>query len=187
MPSPEWNENAAFEDWLGKLLKQSPFEIRRLLEDQRAHNFLITWSIFEAKCFDGFLREDNLETKASLLAADACFPNAELVEHARCFHERYQSKEKLRNLLHKVSSTSSMQTKLNAVLKREFESLGRMDLLFLAMCVTYRFRNNIFHGNKGVESWLKYGDLIWRCTQVMQICVTCQESANPSMSMREAA
>ncbi len=37
-----------------------------------------------------------------------------------------------------------------------------------ALCIIIRYRNNMFHGNKGVSSWLAYRQQINDCTCLMQ-------------------
>lgn len=61
--------NMKFEHWLGELLGQNEFEIRRLIQDPTALHFLIGWSLFESKCFDGFVKIGKLETFAARLVA----------------------------------------------------------------------------------------------------------------------
>lgn len=38
----------------------------------------------------------------------------------------------------------------------------------LVVVVVYRFKNNIFHGKKKVDSWMRYGEQIRLCTEFMQ-------------------
>jgi hypothetical protein len=45
----------SFEKWLGGLLGQDPQKAKRLLDDRTAFEFLLTWSLFESKCFGGYL------------------------------------------------------------------------------------------------------------------------------------
>ena len=47
----------------------------------------------------------------------------------------------------------------------------------MLLVVVYRFRNNIFHGNKGVDSWLQYRPQIEKCTNVMQHLITLRATA----------
>ena len=68
-----------------------------------------------------------------------------------------------------------------ALIKKSFTELSTADKLFFLVFVVYRYRNNIFHGNKGVQSWLQYRDQIRRCTQVMQALVTHAERSAPTM------
>lgn len=34
--------------------------------------------------------------------------------------------------------------------------------------IVYRYRNNMFHGNKGLESWLQFEEQIKDCITVMK-------------------
>ncbi len=60
----------AFEAWLADLLSQDELEVRALLRDPKALHFLITWSLFESKCFGGFLKLEALDSFASRLVAE---------------------------------------------------------------------------------------------------------------------
>lgn len=48
--------------------------------------------------------------------------------------------------------------------------------LKLILFVVYRFRNNIFHGNKGVNSWIQYTEQIRHCVQVMKVLISQYQS-----------
>ena len=50
--------------------------------------------------------------------------------------------------------------------------LSESDMIFMLVFVIYRFRNNIFHGNKGVGSWLQYKEQIKWCFTVMQLLIS---------------
>jgi hypothetical protein len=52
---------SSFQSWLGTLVGHSEFEVRRLLEDESALHFLVAWSLFESKCFAGFVKAKQIE------------------------------------------------------------------------------------------------------------------------------
>jgi hypothetical protein len=60
-----------FEHWLGELLGESEHEVAYLLKDETALRFLIAWSLFEAKCFDGFVKLDGLDAFACRLISES--------------------------------------------------------------------------------------------------------------------
>jgi len=62
--------------------------------------------------------------------------------------------------------------KLKAILSKDFEVLSADEIAFFTIFVVYRYRNNIFHGNKGVASWLKFQDQIKLCIKVMQTLIS---------------
>lgn len=61
------------------------------------------------------------------------------------------------------------------------------DMVFFVAFVVYRYRNNMFHGNKGIHSWLQYGEQIRLCTEAMQAFVSHAESMSPTISTLAAA
>lgn len=171
-----------FESWLGELFDQPEFEVRRLLEDKRALHFLIAWSLFESKCFNGFVKVDRIHQFSEEVAADEKFNKDKLVTVSIHFHNRYQDSKRLRNLLHGQRSVELTNT-----LAKPNSTLTNIEMVFLAVFVIYRFRNNMFHGNKGVDSWLNYGEQIALCTEVLQNLVSRSEAMETTMKTAEAA
>ena len=169
----------ALEEWLAELLGQSRPEVRRLLRDSSALHFLIVWSIFESKCFDGYVKIAGIEEFAARLESESYDSNA-IAEIASHFHARYQDRDRYRRLMH-----GTRCDKLDAVLERNLASARPGDAIFLVAVVAYRFRNNMFHGNKGVASWLRYKEQIHRCTDALQSFVSHAEALKPSL--RDAA
>lgn len=167
--------NSTFSSWLGTLLGHSEREINDLLDDESALQFLITWSIFESKCFHGRLKVGSIKYYADATAPS--INSSALQDDAEYFHSRYQNGIFFKNLIHESSIDSGMP----ALIKKSFTELSTADKLFFLVFVVYRYRNNIFHGNKGVQSWLQYRDQIRRCTQVMQALVTHAERSAPTM------
>lgn len=170
-----------FASWLGELFGQSEFEVRRLLEDKRALHFLVAWSLFESKCFHGFVKAEQIHQFAEEVATDAKFNKDKLVCASIHFHNRYQDNKRLQNLLHGQRSVV-----LKTTLAKPHSTLTNTEMVFLAVFVTYRFRNNMFHGNKGVDSWLNYGEQIALCTEVLQNLVSRSEAIETTMKTAEA-
>jgi len=166
----------SFEAWLAALLGEDVSEVTTLLRYKRALKFLIAWSLFESKCFKGFMRKADIESFAKRVSADKSFDQSEVAKIAKRFHERYQDKNRYRNLLHNDSCPE-----MESLLGKPFESLKSPEIVFLATFTVYRYRNNIFHGNKGVHSWLKFGVQIDQCTEVMKILVDHAEAKTPGL------
>ncbi len=51
--------------------------------------------------------------------------------------------------------------RMNALLGQPLDSFTTEDEVFFAAGVAYRFRNNMFHGNKGVHTWLRYSNILY--------------------------
>ncbi|UCE48372.1 MAG: hypothetical protein JSW47_22595 [Phycisphaerales bacterium] len=157
----------AFDQWFAKYLKQDPVEVKRLLNDKTATRFLIAWSLFESRCFEGFVKVDKFSEFANRVKDNDAFQKEDLLESGRHFHRRYQDKDRYNNLMHKQKNA-----KLESILSKQFDALSYYELVFMLLFVVYRYRNNIFHGNKGVESWLKYKEQINFCLRVMQSLIS---------------
>ena len=71
--------------------------------------------------------------------------------------------------------------KLAGVLSKAASAATKVERAFLTVFVVYRYRNNIFHGNKGVDSWLGYREQIDLCTEVMQSFIAHFEQDSPTL------
>ena len=156
-----------FDQWFADYLQQDQHQVERLLRDKTATRFLIAWSLFESRCFGGFVKVDELSAFANEVTENDAFRNEDFLEPGRHFHNRYQDKHRYKNLMHKQSSKE-----LEGILSTQFDTLSDYQLIFMLLFVVYRFRNNIFHGNKGVESWLQYKEQIGFCLKVMQSLIS---------------
>lgn len=165
-----------FERWLADLFGEAESEINLLLNDRSALHFLIVWSLFESKCFGGYMKIDHLNAFAAQLVKKESFDIKIVSGAAFHFHNRYQSAKRYKNLMHKQPSS-----RMIGLLNVPFDSLKPADIVFLASLVIYRFRNNIFHGNKGVNSWLKFKKQINLCTAAMQSFLSHAEAVEPSL------
>jgi hypothetical protein len=156
-----------FNKWFASYLGESELEVARLLQDATAVQFLITWSLLESKCFSGFLRKGDIARNARELTADGKLEVACLRLVGAHFHGRYQDKKLYNNLMHKERCTD-----LEEIFIKQFATLSTYELVYMVIYVVYRYRNNIFHGNKGVESWLHYRQQIRFCIDAMQVFIT---------------
>ncbi len=151
-----------FLKWLSEYLEADEKETKELLDNEMVRYFLIVWSIYEAKCFKGFVKVDKFNEFAKRIAEriDANRIN----DSAEYFHKRYQDKKKYQNLMHGKNQNSSF----DKILKKAYTNLTVEEKIFLLTFVTYRYRNNIFHGSKGISFWLKYDEQIKKCIYVLQ-------------------
>lgn len=160
-----------FEAWYADLLGEREIEVRRLMNDRGAVRFLIAWSLFESRCFKDSANEREIRDLSSRIVREG-FDDARLSEPMKHFHERYQDKSRLRHLLNK-----RLGEYLTELLGRPLGDLASSERVFVVLFVVFRFRNNIFHGTKGVQSWLQYGEQIRLCTEAMQAVITHVESS----------
>lgn len=163
-----------FATWLSQLFRQSEHQVNRLLEDESALHFLITWSLFESKCFEGFLKAESIAAYAKKESATLNLSDIRGI--GAHFHERYQNSRLFQNLMHKQKNE-----RLLSLLKESYADFTPEDVIFFLTFIIYRYRNNIFHGNKGVESWLQYREQIQLCIQAMQVMISHAEQVTPTM------
>lgn len=166
---------------LGSLLGQRSSEIERIMSDDTALQFLVAWSLFESKCCSGFAKIDKLKPYAERLASEQ-FASPVVDAIASAFHSRYQDRSRLKNLMHRQSS-APFERALNC----PFGLLSPEDRLFVVCVVAYRYRNNMFHGNKGVASWLGFRPQIRQCIGALQAFVSHEESLRPTMVVEAEA
>lgn len=171
-----------YSDWLSQLFNQSEFEVQRLLADGTAMQFLLAWSLFESKCFKSDLRSNKIADFASELASSNDMILDSLSIPAVHFHVRYQSPSKLANLMPSNRAQGWMVEEFKNLLAIPFDDLTKKQTIEFLSYVVYRFRNNIFHGSKGVQSWLQYREQIQLCVQALQVFVSYAEAKLPTMN-----
>lgn len=160
------NSGIMFEKWLATYLEQDQREINRLLNDKTATNFLITWSLFEARCFKGFATVPQFSSFTKKIIKAKSYKKSTFLKAGKHFHIRYQDKSRYNNLMYKQKSQH-----LKDIFLKKINELTDYEIIFMLIFVVYRFRNNIFHGNKGVNSWLQYKEQIELCLSVMQVLI----------------
>jgi hypothetical protein len=156
-----------FDQWFADYLQQDQLQIERLLRSKMATRFLIAWSLFESRSFEGFAKVNKFSAFANRVTDNNAFRKEDFLEPGRHFHVRYQDKQRYKNLMHEQKCPE-----LEGILSTQFEALSDYQLVFMLLFVVYRFRNNIFHGNKGVESWLRYKEQIGFCLRIMQSIIS---------------
>lgn len=171
-----------FEKWLAGLFGHDKADIALLLRSPTATQFLIAWSIFESKCFSGYVKFNEISDYSSRVVKEQKFDVKTVSESAAYFHKRYQDADLYRNLMHRQKSTA-----FDDLLSQDFRSLVPEDVVFLTIATIYRYRNNIFHGNKKVHAWLKFEPQIQRCTSMMQQFVNHAEVQTGSLKTPAAA
>jgi hypothetical protein len=148
--------------WLANYLKVPINKIEKIGEPNVA-GFLIVWTIFEQNSFEGFLKPKAIIPFAQK-HAEVLSPL--INQYAEYFHQRYQDPKKYKNLKHEDANAE-----IDNVLVKSYVNLTDYEKVLLTLYIVYRYRNNIFHGNKGVMSWLKYKNQIEMCVNVMTIII----------------
>ncbi|WP_152052421.1 hypothetical protein [Tautonia marina] len=165
---------ANFEQWLAGLLGQREYAAKQLLEDRTGLHFLIAWSLFESKCFSG-----NFEARKLLV--DGLLPDTSLDEQqslqrlGSLFHARYQDDQRLFALAPKEFTPQYLLEELRKLLQLPRQDLSAQNHRFICLFVASRVRNNMFHGMKGIDDWLRDKELIEQSTEALQVFVSAAE------------
>ena len=146
-------------NWLAKYCDTEIENIETYFKNENVTGFLIIWTFFEQKLFGGFLRYDDLESFSEKLIDKW---SKKLKKEFHYFFERYQDEGKFSNLIHKQAAKE-----IKVIRKKDIKDISEKEMLFFLSFVVYRYRNNIFHGNKGVDSWTKYKAEIEKCVSIM--------------------
>ena len=147
-------------NWLASYYEIGEDKIELYFKDEDVTGFLIVWTIFEQKLFKGFFKWHELkkyigpEFHASISGLEKEFTH---------FFDIYQDKIRFKNLIHGENEKEEIKNILN--LK---DTINDEDKLRLVLFVVYRYRNNIFHGNKSVSSWTRYKPEIGYCVNIMK-------------------
>ncbi len=152
--------------WISGFLKTTEKEAQKLLDNELARYFLIVWSIYEAKCFDGFVKIEKMKQFVDKI--EKSIDPKSIDNDSEYFHKRYRDKDKYRNLIYKEKYDSE---KFRKIIDKEYSDLTINEKIYLLAFVTYRYRNNIFHGSKGLESWLTFDEQIKKCIQILQVFI----------------
>lgn len=163
-------EDKLIKEWIcSKLNIKETFRLDSLYKNSFALNYLFVWTIFERKNFDSFMKVGKIEefAKQKINYIDI------LEEYFYHFYERYkigeEGNKKRKNLCHKSKCNGRCYTpcKFYQILKKEFGKISAEEKIYFLVYIVYRYRNNMFHGTKGLESWIRYKLEIERCIDIM--------------------
>lgn len=155
----------SFVKWFASYQNQDENAVKKLLEDRSAIYFLMTWSIFETVCFGNFMKYKDVEKLPKKVVERKGFDREVFDASIKHFHCRYQDKELYKNLIFEAKNDNE---KVKNILQKDLSQVCDHEAILLLTFVIYRYRNNIFHGNKGVSGWLKFTTEINHCSSCMQ-------------------
>lgn len=151
-------------NWLANYYDTSIVNIYDLLNSERATTFLLIWPIFENELFNGYCRKGLLASKIKDIVSVF---NDDIEKMAKHFHDRYHNNKRYyHNLIH-----NDKYDDFSSIISNEYETLDNESKLLMLLYIVFRYRNNIFHGNKGILSWTKYGKQIDYCIDFMTLCL----------------
>ena len=154
----EQNMNDVYK-WLSDYFEyDKPFD--EVLKDEKVTSFLLIWPIFEQKLFKEFATEKDICKVADKLGLN--YNKYGVEEIVKYFYDRYQDSKKRKHLMHKSKAPFFIN-----ILEKDYNVMSDKEKTELLLYVVFRYRNNIFHGNKGIKSWTQYSKEINYCMTVM--------------------
>lgn len=154
-------ESLNIKEWLAKQNNCGIGNIEEIYSSEIGIDFLLVWSLYENKCFNFYVNPGKFDDFSNI--NENIY--GELEEEINHFYERYRTKEnnfKNLGLKHKVE---------NEIIKilDDFDDETEANKIFFLLHVIYRFRNNMFHGEKLVYTWFsEYKTQIEHCITAMQ-------------------
>ena len=155
-------------DWLAHFYDTDTRNITSLLDCQIATTYLLIWPVMEQNLFSGFMKQDKIAETAERYVAH--YSEMKIEKDVKYFYDRYQDRRLYRNLKH-----GTYYTEIDEILRKNYNTITPVEKLQLMIFVVYRYRNNIFHGSKGIDSWLQFSDQIEKCISFMMKIVDCHE------------
>ena len=167
------NIESFVQSWLAEHFKTSEKEIDKLLKCQTATLYLLIWPVMEQRLFSGFMKQNEILNAAKKYSP--YYEQLSIDSDVEYFFYRYQKPNLYRHLKHGRYFCDT-----DKILKKEYYQLTSVEKLQLMFFVVYRYRNNIFHGSKGIESWIQYSEQIKKCIVFMTKIVDCQKKNFPT-------
>ena len=143
-------------NWLARYHQVNEQDFRNALKDEKATSYLLIWSIFEQRIFNGFMKVEIINNTSQKF--EKHYSSLDIDSIAQKFHTRYQNKEHYQHLIHSKDNIT-----FRSIINMPFENISEFEKLQMLFFIVYRYRNNIFHGNKKVLTWTKYTEQIEDC------------------------
>ena len=172
-------------------IEETKRSIEGAAKDPAAFWFLMVWNIFEKKCCAGDAGKNIKALSKSPAISDLFQQLPNLEQQFLFFYKRYsdekEGKTRLSNLFCKPKAKKLKEGTPKKDQKKEFSELiekykqngaltNEEKTDFLAQ-VVYRFRNNIFHVSKGLNTWERFKTEINNCRVI--IMSWCEHWAEP--------
>lgn len=157
--------------WLAKNLGTTIGNINDLYENPIGLDFLLIWTRFETINFQGFMKFNYCDDINRITTRCNIKISEEIDEIFSKFFQRYQRERRLLALCHKrinscLECRSCSYCKIRLILQKQEPT--DLEKVYFLVYVIYRYRNNMFHGNKGLDSWITtYEEQINDCIKVM--------------------
>lgn len=150
--------------WLAGHLGADASGIEAIFNESNARLFLFIWPVFEKEVFDRSVKLGKIESKTSdyLVSLDI----SELEDITKRFYRRYFNCSYYYNNL--INPDEKKYNKIiDGILRKGYNAIEPHEKLYFLFFVTYRYRNNIFHGNKDILNWDNNEEQIRDCITFM--------------------
>lgn len=149
-------------EWLAKTLSIDRWLVSETIRNQMATVFLLIWPILENKIFKNSMSHEQINRIAESILGK--IPKRELDEISSHFHKRYQDRRKYLKLINEQRYNWG---KIERIIEKPFYRVREDEKIVLMIFVTYRYRNNIFHGIKSIQQWNNFSNEIQQCIRFM--------------------
>lgn len=150
--------------WLAGHLGTDASGIEAIFNESNAKLFMFIWPVFEKEVFRKNMTINKIDGRSRMFKN--YHQKLDLECMTRRFHARYKScNEVYQQLINRESKNSDES--IERIFNEKYDDLLLCDKMKLLFFVTYRYRNNIFHGNKNILSWPDYKEQIRDCITFM--------------------
>lgn len=166
-------EKINIKEWIcSKLNIQDSDKLQSLYNDHFALNYLFVCTIFERTNFDKFMQVSKIKKIAK---SKKDFID-KLENEFNNFYNRYkisiEGNQKRKGLCNQEECNNSKCSYFNncnflKILKKSSNKITDEDKIYFLVYIIYRYRNNMFHGSKDLETWKDYRDQIKECINIM--------------------
>lgn len=143
-----------------------PF-VDEFFEIQASSYFLLIWPIFEHDVCNGYMTSSKIRDIAKKYKN--CYDEMCIDDILKRFYDRYTDRNSPDSHWNSLcqNDLGEVVSQAERVLNQPWNKSKPVEKIQFGLYVIYRFRNNIFHGNKTVLEWLRNKPQIEDCVLVL--------------------
>ena len=150
--------------WLARHLDSDYAGIEAIFNENNARLFLFIWPVFEKEVFEKNMTLNKINGRARMF--ENHHQHLDLEGMTKRFHARYKNcNEVYQRLINREPKNSNES--INRIFNKKYDDVLLYEKMKLLFFVTYRYRNNIFHGNKDILNWDNNEEQIRDCITFM--------------------
>ncbi|MGL6132529.1 MAG: hypothetical protein ACRCZ9_13030 [Fusobacteriaceae bacterium] len=164
-------------EWLATSLNTNKENIEQLYRNPIGLDFLLVWTRFEKINFNGFMKYkkegDGIGVWVDKIKQEPLSDELESIYNK--FAIRYKGNKKKFLQLCNIKKIGKYGKTEKDILENLNPSLEEKK--YLLIFIAYRYRNNMFHGSKGIGNWVsQYEEQIKDCIKIMMEFTPLQNS-----------